>query len=70
MEVQTKGSVLLVEDHQDIAELVYDYMEDVGYELDYAPDGEVGINLVAQNDYDAIILGSDVAASRRPFDVP
>ena len=56
MELQSKGSVLLVEDHQDIAELVYDYMEDVGYELDYAPDGEVGINLVAQNDYDAIIL--------------
>ena len=42
MELQSKGSVLLVEDHQDIAELVYDYMEDVGYELDYAPDGEVG----------------------------
>ena len=56
MELQSKGSVLLVEDHQDIAELVYDYMEDVGYELDYAPDGEVGINLVAQNEYDAIIL--------------
>ena len=63
MEVQTKGSVLLVEDHQDIAELVYDYMEDVGYELDYAPDGEVGINLVAQNDYDAIIL--DLMLPRR-----
>ena len=41
MEVQSKGSVLLVEDHQDIAELVYDYMEGEGYELDYAPDGEV-----------------------------
>lgn len=51
-----KGSVLLVEDHQDIAELVYDYMEGAGYELDYAPDGEVGINLVSQNEYDAIIL--------------
>ena len=59
----TTASVLLVEDHQDIAELVYDYMEDVGYELDYAPDGEVGINLVAQNDYDAIIL--DLMLPRR-----
>ncbi len=29
MEPQSKGSVLLVEDHQDIAELVYDYMEGV-----------------------------------------
>ena len=63
MELQSKGSVLLVEDHQDIAELVYDYMEDVGYELDYAPDGEVGINLVAQNEYDAIIL--DLMLPRR-----
>ncbi|MGA0342773.1 MAG: response regulator transcription factor [Arenicellales bacterium] len=63
MEPQSKGSVLLVEDHQDIAELVYDYMEGVGYELDYAPDGEVGINLVAQNEYDAIIL--DLMLPRR-----
>ena len=42
LEAESKGSVLLVEDHQDIAELVYDYMEGAGYELDYAPDGEVG----------------------------
>ena len=63
LEAESKGSVLLVEDHQDIAELVYDYMEGAGYELDYAPDGEVGLNLVSQNEYDAIIL--DLMLPRR-----
>ena len=44
------GTLLLVEDHQDIAELVFDYMERRGYELDYAPDGEVGLSLAPDND--------------------
>ena len=63
LDSESKGSILLVEDHQDIAELVYEYMEGCGYELDYAPDGEVGINLISQNDYDVIIL--DLMLPRR-----
>ena len=57
------GTLLLVEDHQDIAELVFDYMERRGYELDYAPDGEVGLSLATDNDYDAVIL--DIMLPRR-----
>lgn len=50
------GHVLLVEDHQDIAEMVYDYFEDRGYELDYAADGITGLHLAVTNSYDAIVL--------------
>ena len=60
---QTSGCLLLVEDHQDIAELVFEYMEQKGYELDYAPDGEIGLNLASENDYDAVIL--DLMLPRR-----
>jgi DNA-binding response OmpR family regulator len=54
---QTKsGSVLLVEDNQDIAEMVYAFLERRGYELDYAADGVTGLHLAVTNTYDAIIL--------------
>lgn len=48
--------VLIVEDHKDIAEMLYDYFERRDYELDYASDGRVGFNLASQNDYDVILL--------------
>ena len=50
------GSVLLVEDHQDIAEMLFSYFEQRGYMLDYAADGEVGMRLATENQYDVIIL--------------
>lgn len=48
--------VLIVEDHKDIAEMLYDYFERRDYELDYASDGRVGFNLASQNEYDVILL--------------
>jgi DNA-binding response OmpR family regulator len=48
--------VLIIEDHQDIAEMLYDYFESMGYEMDYASDGRVGFNLASQNEYDIILL--------------
>lgn len=48
--------VLIIEDHQDIAEMLFDYFERKDYELDYASDGRMGFNLANQNDYDVIIL--------------
>lgn len=54
---QTKsGSVLLVEDNQDIAEMVYAFLERRGYELDYAADGVTGLHLAVTNSYDVIVL--------------
>ena len=49
-------SVLLVEDHADIAEMVGAYLENRDYIVDYAADGITGLHLAVSNQYDAIIL--------------
>ena len=51
-----QGSLLLVEDHRDIAEMVHAYLEARGYTVDYAADGVTGLHLAVSNDYDAVIL--------------
>lgn len=48
--------VLIIEDHKDIAEMLYDYFERRDYDLDYASDGRMGFNLANQNEYDIILL--------------
>ena len=48
--------ILIIEDHKDIAEMLYEYFERRDYELDYASDGRMGFNLANQNDYDVILL--------------
>ena len=48
--------VLIIEDHKDIAEMLYDYFERREYELDYASDGRMGFNLANNNEYDIILL--------------
>jgi DNA-binding response OmpR family regulator len=50
------GAVLLIEDHRDIAELVYDYLERRGFSVDYAADGSRGLQLAFGNSYDAVVL--------------
>jgi len=50
------GRVLLVEDHQDIAEMVFAYLERRGYVLDHAADGVTGLHLAVTGEYDVIIL--------------
>lgn len=50
------GSILLVEDHRDIAEMVYAYLEHRGYDVDYAADGITGLHLAVTNDYDVLVL--------------
>jgi DNA-binding response OmpR family regulator len=50
------GSVLLIEDNQDIAEMVYAFLERRGYDLDYAADGVTGLHLAVTNTYDVIVL--------------
>lgn len=52
----TQHSVLLVEDHRDIAEMVGEYLELKDYVVDYAPDGMSGLRLGTENSYDAIVL--------------
>jgi DNA-binding response OmpR family regulator len=48
--------VLLIEDNRDIAEMVYDYLESRGFEMDFAGDGVTGLQLAVTNDYDVIVL--------------
>lgn len=50
------SSVLLIEDNRDIAEMVTSYLEDRGYQLDYAADGVTGLHLAIVNQYDVILL--------------
>jgi DNA-binding response OmpR family regulator len=53
--VHTKD-ILLIEDHKDIAEMVYEYLESSGFNVDYVDTGTAGINLANQNSYDAVVL--------------
>lgn len=56
MNIRQDKSLLLVEDHADIAEMVASYFEARGFTMDYAADGLTGLHLAVKNDYDAIIL--------------
>lgn len=51
-----KGLILLIEDNQNIAEMVGEYLEQEGYTLDFAADGVTGLHLAVANSYDLIIL--------------
>jgi DNA-binding response OmpR family regulator len=50
------ATLLLVEDHRDIAEMVYSFLEKRGYTVDHAADGVTGLHLAVSNDYDVIVL--------------
>jgi DNA-binding response OmpR family regulator len=48
--------VLVIEDNSDIAANLNAYLEPRGYSLDFAANGYSGLALVAQNEYDAVVL--------------
>ncbi|MDF1592472.1 MAG: response regulator transcription factor [Desulfobacterales bacterium] len=48
--------ILVVEDNQDIAENIADYLEARGHTLDFAMDGIGGLHLALTQDFDAIVL--------------
>lgn len=52
--------MLLIEDHPAIAVAVGEYLENVGYSVDFATDGPSGLDLANAGDYDAIILDMSV----------
>src|SRR3546814_10178287 len=53
---ESAGLILLVEDNRPIAEMVIEYLERRGFEVDYASDGLEGYRLAHDNSYDAIVL--------------
>ena len=48
--------VLLIEDNREIAEMLFDFFECSGLELDYADNGELGLKLALENTFDLILL--------------
>jgi len=51
-----KLRILLIEDHQDLAETVVDFLESMGAIVDYAADGMTGLHLLRLNRFDVIVL--------------
>jgi len=50
------AKVLLVEDHQNMAETIVDFLEVSGFVVDYAADGITGLYLASSQSFDALIL--------------
>jgi len=48
--------VLLVEDNREVAGILFDYFESEGMELDYADNGELGLQLALEGTFDLILL--------------
>jgi DNA-binding response OmpR family regulator len=55
-DLEVHASVLLVEDHTDLAASVGDYLESAGFAMDFAADGAIALNLLEDNTYDLIVL--------------
>lgn len=53
---EPSGLVLIVEDNRNISEMVGEYLEGRGFEVDFAADGLDGYRLAAENSYDVIVL--------------
>ncbi len=53
---EQNGLVLIIEDNRNISEMIGEYLESKGFEVDYAADGLDGYRLAAENSYDVIIL--------------
>ena len=49
-------TILLVDDHRDIAGAIIEYLEHRGFAVDYAADGITGLHLAVTNPYDVIVL--------------
>ncbi|MCA1029825.1 response regulator [Bacillus timonensis] len=50
------NKILLAEDEEVLRMLVVDTLEDEGYSIDEACDGEEALQLITQNNYDLILL--------------
>jgi len=53
---EEKIKILFIEDDPNLSMILKDYLEMIGYTVDYAPDGEKGIELFSQNNYQIVIL--------------
>ena len=51
-----KKSILLVEDHRDLAETISMALESAGFAVDHAADGSEALRLVTEHEFDCILL--------------
>jgi len=51
-----KLKILIVEDHKELAENLYEFLGETDYALDFASDGLMALHLVRPNHYDILIL--------------
>jgi len=54
--MEKDNTVLIIEDDQKIADLVKIHLNDMGYELEHASDGQAGLDLALKHNYALIIL--------------
>ncbi|MGM0562909.1 MAG: response regulator transcription factor [Pseudomonadota bacterium] len=54
--MKNSATILIVEDHQDLAANIGDYLEAGGFTPDFAPDGPSAVHLAMENHYDAVVL--------------
>ncbi|MFM8353829.1 MAG: response regulator, partial [Gammaproteobacteria bacterium] len=54
--MSSHASILIVEDHPVLAETVGDYLEAKGYQVDFAADGVMAMQLTSTEHFDAIVL--------------
>lgn len=52
----TKPTLLIVEDHQQLAANLFEYLGEDNYELDHAADGLTALHLLATQRYDLVVL--------------
>jgi two-component system response regulator CpxR len=57
------AKILLADDDEELSQLLSDFLEREGFDVDVALDGNVALKLLADNDYDALIL--DVMLPRK-----
>lgn len=50
------GRILLVEDNHHISEMVGEFLDRRGFDVEYATDGLEGLRLASENAYDAVVL--------------
>jgi len=48
--------ILVIEDNQDIAANLGDYLEERGHTVDFAADGVTGLHLAVVHEFDAVVL--------------
>lgn len=56
MEEKRNARILFVEDDPNLSMILQDYLEMIGYQVDHAGDGELGLKYFLKGEYDLLIL--------------